>query len=190
MTGALQTYPIDRDARLGPAMTELSPMMRQFVLAILQTGCSQAKAAELAGYTGNAATLKATGWRLAHDDRVQAAIQEEARKLIRDTAGMAIGVIADIAQDRTLPPRDRLKAAVELLNRSGLHPHTEHHVTVERQRQQTTAALVERVRALAGHFGLDAPKLLAAVGITDPIDAEFVEVQPSEPPSPRPEPER
>ena len=96
MTRALATY--DTEAKLGPAMAALNPNMQQFALAILQTGCSQARAAELAGYTGDRETLKATGWRLAHDQRVQAAIHEEAQKLIRSTSVMAINVITEIAQ--------------------------------------------------------------------------------------------
>ena len=176
MSRALATY--DHEAKLGPAMAALNPNMQQFALAILQTGCSQAKAAQLAGYTGDAVTLKATGWRLAHDQRVQAAIHEEAQKLIRSTSVMAIGVITEIAQSPCVDAKDRLKAAVELLNRSGLHAHTEHHLTVERP--ATAAEDIERVKVLAGQLGLDAKVLLGAVGVHAAIDAEFEVVQPVE----------
>ncbi len=147
--------------------------MRQFVLAILQTGCSQAKAAELAGYAGNADTLKATGWRLAHDARVQAAIHEEAQKLIRTTAPMAIRVIEQIAQDPKVDPKDRLKAATELFNRSGLHAHTEHKITVERI--PDAATLIANVRRLTDELGIDPRPLLSAAGVRD---AEFEVVEP------------
>lgn len=132
MTASLPTYAVESEMHLGPAMRALSPMMRQFVLALIQTGCSNAKAAELAGYQGGPDTWKSMGWKLAHDARVQAALHEEAQKLIRSTAVMAIRVITDIAKDPEVDPKARLKAATELLNRSGLHPTTEHKLTVER----------------------------------------------------------
>jgi hypothetical protein len=65
-------------------------------------------------------------------------------------------------------PEVRLKAATELLNRSGLHAHTEHTVKVERQldeRQQ-----IERIRDLALRLGMDPRAVLGTVGVTD---AEF-----------------
>jgi|WetSurMetagenome_2_1015567.scaffolds.fasta_scaffold94644_2 hypothetical protein len=166
MTTALAHYPIDADARLGPCMSALTPKQQQFVLALLQTGCSQAKAAQLAGYAGNSDTLKATGWRLAHDAHVQAALHEEAHKLIRTTAPMAIGVITEIAQDPSVEPKDRLKAALELLNRSGLHAHTEHKVTVERE-ERTATDLVQRLRDVASRAGYDPAQLLASIGVNE-----------------------
>ena len=48
----------------------LTDKQRQFVFALIQTGCSQSKAAELAGYAGGPDTWKAMGWRLAHDARL------------------------------------------------------------------------------------------------------------------------
>jgi phage terminase small subunit len=169
MTTALAHYEIAEDARLGPAMEALTDKQRQFVLALLQTGCSNAKAAQLAGYAGNSDVLKSMGWRLSHDARIQAAIHEEAEKLIRTTAPMAIGVMTAIAQDPAVDPKDRLKAAVELLNRSGLHAHTEHKITVERQ-SKTAAELIKEIQAMAGDLGLDASKLLYGAGV---VDADF-----------------
>ncbi len=168
MTTALATYQIDADARQGPAMEALSPMMQQFVLALIQTGCSHAKAAELAGYQGGPNTWKAMGWKLAHDARVQAAVHEEAQKLIRSTSIMAIGVITDIARDPKVDPKARLKAATELLNRSGLHATSEHKVTVERT--LTDAGMIERIKTLATALGLDPKVLLGSAAV---VDAEF-----------------
>ena len=170
MSGPLDLYPVEPEAQLGPAMRALSPMMRQFVLALLQTGCTQAKAAELAGYKGGPNTWKAMGWKLAHDSRVQAALHEEAQKLIRTTAVMAIGVVTEIAQDRAVNPKDRLKAALELLNRSGLHAQTEHRVTLERV---DDAAKIEQIRLLADRLGLDVTKLLGRSNKQPVTDAEF-----------------
>jgi phage terminase small subunit len=166
---ALSTYQIDADAKLGPAMAALTDKQRQFVLALIQTGCSQSKAAELAGYAGGPDTWKAMGWRLAHDARVQAAIHEEAQKLIRTTAVMAIGVIEGLASNTKVKPEVRLKAATELLNRSGLHAQTEHKVTVDRQMDDRE--LVRRIASLAREQGLDPFKLLGSRGYI--IDAEY-----------------
>jgi hypothetical protein len=166
----LPTYQIDADARLGPAMAALTDKQRQFVLALIQSGCSQSKAAELAGYAGGPDTWKAMGWRLAHDARVQAAIHEEAQKLIRTTAVMAIGVIEGLASNPKVKPEVRLKAATELLNRSGLHAHTEHKVTVERP-DMDERQLVRRIALLAKEQGLDPVKLLGHRGYV--IDAEY-----------------
>lgn len=174
MTANLPTYVTESEMHLGPAMRALSPMMRQFVLALIQTGCSNAKAAELAGYQGGPNTWKAMGWKLAHDARVQAALHEEALKLIRSTAVMAIGVITGIAQDPQVDPKARLKAATELLNRSGLHPTTEHKLTVERVRDD--ASLVAEIKVMARELGLDPVSLLGAAA----IDAEFEVVTPAD----------
>jgi phage terminase small subunit len=169
LPAALPTYQINADARHGPAMEALSDMQRQFVFALIQSGCSQSKAAELAGYRGGPNTWKAVGWRLAHDSRVQAAIHEEAQKLIRTTSVMAIKVIEDLASDRKVKPEVRLKAATELLNRSGLHAQTEHKVTVERHLDDQQ--LVNRIVGLARDLDLDPRQLLGSRGYV--VDAEF-----------------
>ena len=164
---------LDADAHLGPAMQALSPLMQRFVVALVQTGCTQAKAAELAGYTGSAETLRATGHRVAHDARVQAALHEEATRLIGSTSTMAVNVLIDVARDKTLAPRDRIKAASELLNRGGLHPLSESKLTVEHV-GRTEKEQIERIRVLAGHLGLDPRQLLGAGGVApEIIDAQF-----------------
>jgi hypothetical protein len=169
------TTPTYDEGHLGPAMEALPPRMRQYVFAVIQTGCSQAKAAELAGYAGGPATWKSKGWLLAHDSRVQAAMHEEAQKLIRSTAVMAINVIAEIASDRKGDAKDRLKAAVELLNRSGLHAHTEHKIVVDRPLSGDEE--IARVRKFCAELGLDAAQLLGRAGVV--VDAEFEVVSPA-----------
>lgn len=170
----LPTYQIDADARLGPCMDALNDRQRQFVLALIQTGCSQSKAAELAGYRGGPDTWKAVGWRLAHDSRVQAAIHEEAQKLIRTTSVMAIKVVEGLAQDRNVDPKVRLKAATELLNRSGLHAQSEHKVTVERH--LSDKEIKSQIVSFARELGLDPRTVL---GVAFPVDAEFEVVEPA-----------
>jgi phage terminase small subunit len=181
----LATYRGEHDAKPGPAVAALPERMQRFVLALVQTGCSRAEAARLAGYAGNANTLKSKGYALSHDPRVQAALHEESLKLMRDTAPMAIGVLKEVAQDRTIDPKARIKAAAELLSRSGLGAMTEHKVTVERQLDQQ--ALIAEIANLARSLDLDPVKLLGHVRVADlpppfvePIEAEFTEVTTSD----------
>jgi phage terminase small subunit len=82
---------------LGPAMRALTPMQQAWVHATVQSGLDATKAAAAAGYTGDRKTLKSTGWKLAHDERVQEALREEASKLIRSHSVMAVSVMAEIA---------------------------------------------------------------------------------------------
>lgn len=158
-----------RSERAGPALEALPPMQQQFVLALVTLGCTQSKAAELAGYQGGPNTFKSKGWSLAHDPRVQAAILEQSQKLIRAHAPMALNVVVDLAKSVNIDPRVRLKAALELLNRSGLHAHTEHRVTVERPHSDQEQ--LARVVALAERLGIDPTKLLGSAAT--PVDVEF-----------------
>ena len=169
------TLPTFDTGRLGPAMEALPPRMRQFVMAIIQTGCTNAKAADLAGYQGGPDTWKAMGWRLAHDSRVQAAIQEEAAKLIRTSAVMAIGVVQDIARNPNVDPKDRLKAALAILDRSGLHAHTEHTLKVEHQPSESET--LRQIKELAERLGVDPVQFLGRYGYA--VDADFTVVTPA-----------
>jgi hypothetical protein len=169
---ALALYQADKDAKIGPAMAALpNDRMRGFVHALIQTGCNNSRAALLAGYQGNSDVLKATGWKLAHDERIQAALEEEARKLIRSTSVMAINVVVDIAKDTKLDAKDRLRAAVELLNRSGLQARNESHVVIEHQLDRQ--AKIERIHDMAIKLGIDPVKLIGHANVTD---AEFTPV--------------
>ena len=157
------------ETKLGPAMTALSEMQRRFVLALLEDGsANHTRAAANAGYEGGNGGQRVAGHRLAHDPRVQAAIQEEAKSRIGAGAILASSVLQEIAENRTYSAGDRIKAALAILNRSGLHEKTEHKVVVEDTRDQ--AALVAEVKSFAAQLGLDPRKLLGQAGI---IDAEF-----------------
>ena len=69
---------------LGPAMLALSPSMRAYVVARVFYGLNRSRAAQAAGYsTPTPDVAKVQGYRLEHDERIQAAIAEESRKLMR-----------------------------------------------------------------------------------------------------------
>jgi phage terminase small subunit len=170
----LATYRGEKDAKPGPALAALPERMQRFVLALVQTGCNHTEAARLAGYAGNASVMKSKGYALSHDPRVQAALHEESLKLMRDTAPMAIGVLKEVAQDKTIDPKARIKAAAELLSRSGLGTMTEHKVTVEKQLDKQ--ALIEEIKRLAVSLDIDPVKLLGHALPGPVVDAEFTEV--------------
>lgn len=166
---------------LGPAMQQLNPMQRAFVFALVESGGNASRAAAAAGYGQNSETKEQrsmaqryAGWRLTHDENVLAAIKEEAEKRLHSGALIAASALLEMVVDPT--SKWRYKAAVELLNRSGLIVATEHKVTVNHT--TSDAAMVKRIEELANGLGLDPKKLLGSAGI-DIIDAEFTEVEPA-----------
>ena len=105
--------------RLGPAMLALNAAQRRFVSAALiyPTG-KDWQIAKAAGYASNSyGALRHTAHRLMHDEKIIAAMHEEADKRLRGSALLGVSVIAKIA--RTDGHRDQLKAAEALLNRLG-----------------------------------------------------------------------
>jgi phage terminase small subunit len=152
----------DDSTRWGPAMAELTEKQRQYVLAMasdpLGTATSWAKAA---GYADDGSSMvRVTAHRLSHDPRIKTAVYECARSTI-DSIGpmLGIAVMLKIARDNTHPKQ--LAAAIALANRSGFHETTEHVMHVQHT-DRTGAAMIERIKELAGELGLDAARLLGA----------------------------
>jgi hypothetical protein len=169
------------DEGCGPAMLVLSPPQRAFVFAKVHFGCKNAEAARRAGYSKNhPEDAKVTAYRLAHSDEVQVAIIEESRKIMSSEGPRSIKTLVDIRDDQRKEAKDRIKAAIELLNRGGLNAVSEHHLTVEHQ--MTDAQKDQRILALCLELGLpeaSARKLLIA---PNAIDGEFTEVEPDKTP--------
>jgi phage terminase small subunit len=168
---AVRKLSSDEGYRFGPMMKALpSDRMRQWVISYLDNGGrDQGKAAAEAGYTGSHQTLAVTGHRLAHDERVQAALHEEAHKRLRAGTILSVSVLTEIISNDTQQTKDRLKAIEMLLNRTGLHAQTEHKVTVEHTVSEEK--MVERIMFLSQQLGLDAKKLLGSAGVI--VDADF-----------------
>lgn len=155
---------------LGPKMMALTPRQRAFVFAMLETGQDDhTRCARMAGYTGNDNVLYVTAHRLAHDEKIQTAIHEQASKRLKAGAIMATGTLLAIAKNPV--HKDQLKAALEIMNRSGLHAITESKVTHEHTLDDKAA--IQRVKDLALSLGIDAKKLLGNYGI---VEAEYTEV--------------
>lgn len=145
----------------GPAMTALTPLKRAFVLAKVHGGLNNADAYRATGYVGdNAATLAHA---VAHSEDVQDAILEEGRKLMRSEGPKSILTLVAIRDDRSVKPEARIKAATELLNRSGFHAIMESHQHLHTHMSE--AEQDKRILALCAELGMStdqAKKMLIA----------------------------
>jgi DNA-directed RNA polymerase specialized sigma24 family protein len=170
---------------LGPAMQAINPAQRAYVIARVFEGLTQARAAEAAGYSASTPdTAKVAGYRLEHDERIQAAIAEECRKLMRSEGANSVRAIIRVRDNPKAKHSDVVKAAEALLDRCGLGAVSQHHHLVEHR--LTEEQQDRKILALAAELGLD--KQSAQKLLIDPskviVDAEFTEVSPAEPPTP------
>lgn len=161
----------------GPAMGELTPLQRRFVIAMCETGGGNASLAyRMAGPTTvNENTIKVAAHHLLHQDKVLKAIREEADRRVRSGALLGASALQEIAMDST--HKDRFKAASALLDRSGLGLIQRTEVTHVHKNDEEA---IDRIRTLAKVLGVDAQKLLGHAGVKTsapareaPIDAEF-----------------
>lgn len=166
----------------GPKMLALAnERQRKFVLACVELGDNNwSAAARLAGYEGDDNSIWATASRLGHDPKIEAAIQEEAHKLLNTTGIFAVSKLLYLAE-KAEKDVDKIKALGMILNRTGFIEKTEHKVVVENN-SLTDAAMMARIQYLAKRIGVDETKLL---GYQPPValpvvDAEFAEVDPEE----------
>jgi phage terminase small subunit len=169
MTGTALAAPA-AEYRLGSRMRALNERQRRFVEALFGGGhANHTQAALIAGYTGDNETVRVTAHRLAHDDKIRAAILEEAQRRMDSSGALVASVLIEIASDPT--HKDRLKAALALADRIGLHARTEHKITVEHQDDK---GKIELIKHLADKLGIDPGKLLGRAA--EPVDVEFSEV--------------
>jgi hypothetical protein len=115
--------PVEDLAKLGPAMAALpNDAMRSFVRAKVLLGASNVTAARLAGYaSGSPHALQVQSARIAHDERVQAAMLEEGRAVMRAHGAKSMRLLAQFRDDEDLDPKLRAKCAMSLLDRGGFH---------------------------------------------------------------------
>lgn len=159
--------------KLGPCMQALTDRQRKFVYAMLDTGqVNHTACARVAGYQGDEDTMKVTAHRLAHDEKIQAAIQEEARKMMGAAQLVATAHLVLIATNPA--HKDQLSAIKELMNRSGLAAATEHKITVTHAVDRV--GVLREIEALAKDSGMDPRKLLSSYGVV--VDADFTEIAP------------
>jgi len=168
---------MDKD-EFGPAMAALNEKQRAFVLAMVEIpGISNAEAARRAGYSDTAEGAKVRGFYCAHNPAIQEAIREEAAKRLSASSLMAAGVLLQLMGDETVDPKDRIKAAGMLLDRSGFGAAQTINVnkTVTRKIDVTTAA--NKIAEFRRRFPEQFSKLIGGdKPAVEPIDGEFVEV--------------
>ena len=139
------------EGEFGPAMLALTAVKRAFVLAKVRNGLDNTAAYRATGYVGDNANFM--GFQLAHDERVQAAIVEETRRLMRSEGPRSVLTLVALRDDKSIKPEVRVKAAVELMNRGGLHPVTEHHQ--HEYQHVSEAELDRRILSLAAELGMN-----------------------------------
>lgn len=147
------------DAKDGPAMLALpTDRHRAFVRALYQVKPghgANVKAARLAGFgtpTSSTQSMATISSRLAHDERVLAAIAEEDSKRIRASAPRAISALSRLVEDPK--HKDHARGIAMVLDR--VHPlETTHNVKVEHDVTPSfrdTAAIMERIALLAARY--------------------------------------
>jgi hypothetical protein len=120
---------------MGPAMRALPPRWREAVTALFATSGDRTKALRLCGYKAdNKKSLYVQACRLFADDRVRAAIREEAAKQIDIAEPEMLGTTLGILRDRAEKASDRLRAVSMIWDRSNpvISKHkleVEHHIT-------------------------------------------------------------
>lgn len=161
----------------GKAFQALNDRQQRFVIAMCENGGANAKrCAQIAGYTGDDNTLGVTAHRLSHDDKVLAALKEEADRRLRGGAVLGASVLVEIANDPT--HKDRFRAADRLLERAGLLVIQTNKNIVEHTVNEEDVKT--RIAKAARELGLD-PKVFlgaAAAQLPAPIDAEFTVIEP------------
>ncbi len=177
-------------AEFGPAMRVLHTRWQRAVLALFQTRGNMTAALELAGYkSDNRNSIKATAWKIFHDDRVRAAVRETAARMIETTEPELLATTLDIMRDAGTDARDRLMAtrmiwdrANPVLNRTKIE--VEHHLSVDETDMQHYRALQKlnapqtAFIARFGHNGL--PRVEAMIAADDAkhkqIETDYHEV--------------
>jgi len=156
-------------------MLELNERQRKFVLAMVEIpGCTHADAARMAGYSDHLDAAKVRGFYCAHNPAVQAAIREEAGKRLSASSLMAAGVLMKMLTDEGIEPKDRIKAAGMLLDRSGFGAAQTINVNKTVTRKVDTSEAMSRIAEFRQKF----PEQFAKLTGTAPavIDGEFTEV--------------
>lgn len=168
------------DAMDGPKMKALpTDRHRAFVRALYQVRPGHGayvKAAKLAGFgtpTSSTHSMASIASRIAHDERVLAAIGEEDQKRIRASAPRAVAALARLIEDPK--SKDHARGIAMVLDR--VHPlQTVHNVKVEHDATpafRESAQILQRIAELAARFSIKLPPPV--------IDGELVDENGSAP---------
>lgn len=188
MNTAVAKIPDERES-FGPCMLACRPDEREFVLHVI-AGKPNAEAAKLAGWgepDSSAATLARIGHRLAHRDRIIAAIGEEVKKLTRSRATLKAAQVIDEILNNSYH-KDAARVALSVLER--VDPTIQKHEVEVTHKIDHEAEALDQLRSLRalnvareklielyGAFGLERlEKKLAIENKGNVVDAEFSEV--------------
>ena len=147
----------DTGAEWGPAMSALSDRHKAFVLALYQIRPghgAQVKAAKLAGFgtsTSTPGSWNSIATRIAHDERILAALHEEDQKRIRASAPRAIRALQHLIEDPE--HKDHARGIGMVLDR--VHPLETRHTVDVVHRIDHDAEAVAQLRMLKK---LDVPR--------------------------------
>jgi phage terminase small subunit len=168
------TVTMSEQTEFGPKMRALTDKQRAFVMALVEfPGISGKEAAIMAGYSDSSEAAKVTASKLRSDQRIVAAIQEQAGKRLWAISLKAAGRIEQLIDS----PDDAvaLKACAAVLDRTGLAAQQNININ-QTVRDESGKAIMERIRALAAKHGLDEGRLLGKPAPAV-VDAEFSEVK-------------
>lgn len=158
----------------GPKMRVLTERQRAFVMLMVEfPGMSGAEAARRAGYSDVSEGAKVRACNMLQDKKIVEALQEQAGKKLWAISLKAAGRVEQLidSDDEAVA----LRAAGMVLDRVG-HGASQNiniHQTVT---DQSGAAIMERIKALAEKHGLDSAKLLGKP-VQPVIEGEFSEVE-------------
>jgi hypothetical protein len=171
-----EPLPVVEGTEWGPAMKALpSDRHRAFVLALYQVPPgygAHVKAAKMAGFgtsTSSAKSWSVIASKLAHDERILAALCEEDQKRIRASAPRAVRALQHLIEDSD--HRDHARAIAMTLDR--VHPvETTHNVRVDHHHRivPTTPEVLERINRLARQAGILPDSLPPIIDVTPTKD--------------------
>jgi hypothetical protein len=153
-------------------MQAINEQQREFVLALMRQGLTldYTAAARSAGYCAeNPETANRAAYRLAHDEKVLAAIHEEAYRRLQAGTLAAVELLTGFIGDAEVDSAVRLKAATALMDRAGLHAKSEHLVAVSHTDDRQSKLL--RLAELARAAGQD-PKLVLG-SLADALEGDY-----------------
>jgi hypothetical protein len=165
--------------RLGPAMRALpsdrwrAAAVARFMVPVGGHWSGNAAACRAAGFGNEEGTttprsMSATAYKVFHDPRMLAALDELGKEFLRGGVPDALTVVHEIMSDKK--QKDRLKAAQVVINYA--HPvQTAHHVTVEHVDDRR---MVDFALKLATELGIEAQKLIGR------IDGQLIEQGPKQ----------
>jgi hypothetical protein len=142
----------------GPKMMALpNDRWRRFVLELMGQAKRDYSAAYIAaGYSSNSAgAVRVEAHRMAHDQRIQEAIQEEGARRMKALLPAALHVVEQMLEDPQ--NKDAAKAAFGVMDRAGLAAATEHKITLG---LANDTEMLARIKLLAERNGIPLATLL------------------------------